>query len=166
VEGAAGFCDAVGRYSRNPIIPRDAIPTSSSVFNSAVVTFNGSFAGVFQCDDKKCELNLHAGNSQDAIHWTIEPQPIQFICDDPKVSRFQYRYDLRSAPARRRSRQPRAGCSLIREPSRLSCSRVRHSQMRRTGPIVTYYGAADTVTGLAFGYIGEILAYLKDNSEV
>ena len=27
-------------------------------------------------------------------------------------------------------------------------------------------GAADTVTGLAFGYVDEILAYLKDNSEV
>jgi beta-1,4-mannooligosaccharide/beta-1,4-mannosyl-N-acetylglucosamine phosphorylase len=35
-----------------------------------------------------------------------------------------------------------------------------------TGRIAIYYGAADTVTGLAFGYVGEILAYLKDNSEV
>jgi beta-1,4-mannooligosaccharide/beta-1,4-mannosyl-N-acetylglucosamine phosphorylase len=35
-----------------------------------------------------------------------------------------------------------------------------------TGRIAIYYGAADTVTGLAFGYVDEILAYLKDNSEV
>jgi beta-1,4-mannooligosaccharide/beta-1,4-mannosyl-N-acetylglucosamine phosphorylase len=35
-----------------------------------------------------------------------------------------------------------------------------------TGRIAIYYDAADTVTGLAFGYVDEILAYLKDNSEV
>ena len=95
-ERPADSCDVVWRYSRNPIIPRDAIPTSNSIFNSAVVTFNGSFAGVFRCDDKKRELNLHAGKSQDAVHWNIEPEPIQFICDDPEVSGFQYRYDPRA----------------------------------------------------------------------
>ena len=35
-----------------------------------------------------------------------------------------------------------------------------------TGRMAIYYGAADTVTGLAFGYVDEILAYLKDNSKV
>ena len=35
-----------------------------------------------------------------------------------------------------------------------------------TGRVAIYYGAADTVTGLAFGYVDEILAYLKDNSKV
>ena len=94
-ERPAGSCDVVWRYSRNPIIPRNAIPTSNSIFNSAVVTFNGGFAGVFRCDNKKREMNIHAGKSQDAIHWDIEPQPIQFICDDPEVSGFQYCYDPR-----------------------------------------------------------------------
>ena len=42
-----GCTAPVWRYSRNPIIPRNAIPSSNSVFNSAAVPFNGKFAGVF-----------------------------------------------------------------------------------------------------------------------
>ena len=43
--------DVIWRYSNNPVIPRDIIPTSNSVFNSAVVPFKGGYAGVFRCDD-------------------------------------------------------------------------------------------------------------------
>ena len=32
----AGCRDAVWRYTANPIIPRDLIPSSNSIFNSAV----------------------------------------------------------------------------------------------------------------------------------
>ena len=32
------------RYSENPIIPRDLLPTSNSIFNSAVVPFGNRFA--------------------------------------------------------------------------------------------------------------------------
>ncbi len=35
-----------------------------------------------------------------------------------------------------------------------------------TGRIALYYGAADTVTGMAFGYVDEILDFLKANSDV
>ena len=34
------------RCSKNPIIPRDLLPTSNSIFNSAVVPFGEGFAGV------------------------------------------------------------------------------------------------------------------------
>ena len=34
------------RYSANPIIPRDLIPSSNSIFNSAAVPFNRKFAGI------------------------------------------------------------------------------------------------------------------------
>ncbi|MBQ7540020.1 MAG: glycosidase, partial [Bacteroidaceae bacterium] len=40
------------RYSENPIIPRDLLPDSNSIFNSAVVPFGDGFAGVFRCDDQ------------------------------------------------------------------------------------------------------------------
>ena len=33
-------------------IMREAIPSSNSIFNSAVVPFKNGFAGVFRCDDK------------------------------------------------------------------------------------------------------------------
>ena len=36
----------VWRYSENPVIPRDLLPYSNSIFNSAVVPFNGEFRGV------------------------------------------------------------------------------------------------------------------------
>ena len=36
-----GYDKPVWRYDHNPIIPRDLIPTSNSIFNSAVVPFEG-----------------------------------------------------------------------------------------------------------------------------
>jgi beta-1,4-mannooligosaccharide/beta-1,4-mannosyl-N-acetylglucosamine phosphorylase len=87
-------CDVVWRYSANPIIPRDAIPTSNSIFNSAVVTYQDGFAGVFRCDDRTRTMNIHRGFSHDAIHWEIDSNPIEFQ-GDPDVIEFQYRYDPR-----------------------------------------------------------------------
>jgi beta-1,4-mannooligosaccharide/beta-1,4-mannosyl-N-acetylglucosamine phosphorylase len=93
-ERPAGCSDVVWRYSANPIIPRDAIPTSNSIFNSAVVPFKDGFAGVFRCDDKARTMNIHRGFSRDAVHWEIDPSPIEFT-GDPDVIEFQYRYDPR-----------------------------------------------------------------------
>jgi beta-1,4-mannooligosaccharide/beta-1,4-mannosyl-N-acetylglucosamine phosphorylase len=94
---SAAGSDVIWRYSANPIIPRDAIPASNSIFNSAVVPFNDSFAGVFRCDDKRRVMNIHRGLSPDAIRWEIDPEPIRFVGDDPEVTRFEYRYDPRVA---------------------------------------------------------------------
>jgi len=85
----------VWRSSINPVIPRDLIPTSNSIFNSAVVPFNGGFAGVFRCDDTSRTMQLHSGQSVDGINWTLDPDPISFICDDPEIGRFVYGYDPR-----------------------------------------------------------------------
>jgi beta-1,4-mannooligosaccharide/beta-1,4-mannosyl-N-acetylglucosamine phosphorylase len=90
-----GCSDVVWRYSRNPIIPRDLIPSSNSIFNSAVVPFRGRFAGVFRCDNKKREMNVHRGFSKNGVDWVLDNDPIQWICDDPEIGRFQYRYDPR-----------------------------------------------------------------------
>ena len=90
-----GCSDVVWRYSRNPIITRDAVPGANSIFNSAVVPFNGTFAGVFRCDNTARDMQIHAGFSDDGIHWRIEPQRIQFVCDDPEIGQFVYGYDPR-----------------------------------------------------------------------
>ena len=37
---------------------------------------------------------------------------------------------------------------------------------RPTGRLAIYYGGADTVTALAFAHMDELLAYVKDNSEL
>jgi beta-1,4-mannooligosaccharide/beta-1,4-mannosyl-N-acetylglucosamine phosphorylase len=35
-----------------------------------------------------------------------------------------------------------------------------------TGRIAIYYGAADTYTAIAFAQVDDLLAYIKNNSEV
>jgi len=85
-----GCSDVVWRYSRNPIITRDAVPGANSIFNSAVVPFHGAFAGVFRCDNTARDMQMHAGFSDDGVHWRIEPQRIQFVCDDPEIGQFGY----------------------------------------------------------------------------
>ncbi len=94
-ERPAGKSDVVWRYSHNPIIPGDLLPTSNSIFNSAVVPFQGAFAGVFRCDNRRRDMNIHAGRSQDGFTWQIDPQPVQFQGQDPEVTRLEYRYDPR-----------------------------------------------------------------------
>ena len=94
-ERPAGNSDVLWRYSANPIIPRDAIPTSNSIFNSAVTPFQGAYAGVFRCDDQTRHMNIHRGFSADAISWQIDPDPIQMRNDDPEVTGVVHRYDPR-----------------------------------------------------------------------
>lgn len=91
----AGSSDAVWRYSGNPIIARNATPTSNSIFNSAVTPYGQGFAGVFRCDNRARDMNIHSGFSEDGLHWQIGPDPIAFICADPELGRLQYRYDPR-----------------------------------------------------------------------
>ena len=91
----AGSNAVIWRYSGNPVIPRDLLPRSNSIFNSAVVPFEGGFAGVFRADDTRRIMNIHSGKSADGLHWDIEPDPIEFVCDDPEIGAFAYRYDPR-----------------------------------------------------------------------
>ncbi len=90
-----GCQDPMWRYSQNPIIPRNLIKRSNSIFNSAVVPFGDGFAGVFRCDDKRREMLLHAGFSKDGINWVIDEEPISFQCEDEEIGQFEYGYDPR-----------------------------------------------------------------------
>lgn len=87
--------EPIWRYSQNPIIKRNLIPSSNSIFNSAVVPFEGKFAGVFRCDDKRREMRIHAGFSEDGINWNIDHTPIKFHCEDLEIGEFEYAYDPR-----------------------------------------------------------------------
>lgn len=90
-----GCTDVIWRYEANPIIKRDAIPTSNSIFNSAAVPFGDGFAGVFRVDDKARNMQLHAGFSKDGISWKINPEKIEFQTDIPEMEKFCYGYDPR-----------------------------------------------------------------------
>jgi beta-1,4-mannooligosaccharide/beta-1,4-mannosyl-N-acetylglucosamine phosphorylase len=91
-----GIEDVVWRFSGNPVIPRDIIPSSNSIFNSAVVPFENGFAGVFRCDDKSRRMKIHSGKSKDGLNWTIRPEPIEFTPDKTvEKSELEYAYDPR-----------------------------------------------------------------------
>ena len=66
-ERPEGCSDVMWRYSKNPVIGRYHIPSSNSIFNSAVVPFGDGFAGVFRCDNKSVQMNIFAGFSKDVI---------------------------------------------------------------------------------------------------
>ncbi len=87
--------DVIWRYDANPIINRDAISSSNSIFNSAAVPFGNGFAGVFRVDDKARNMQLHAGFSSDGIKWNINPEKIRFETDIEEMSEFCYGYDPR-----------------------------------------------------------------------
>lgn len=94
----AGSKDVMWRYSANPVIPRNLLPTSNSIFNSAVVPFGTGdkrFAGVFRCDDTNRRMRLHAGFSPDGINWHINEEDIRLVGANPEIAAWEYGYDPR-----------------------------------------------------------------------
>ncbi len=94
-ERPEGITEPVWRYSKNPVIPRDLIPSSNSIFNSAVVPYKGEYAGVFRCDDRTRRMVMHRGFSSDGLNWKLDPEPLRFECDEPEIAEFIYGYDPR-----------------------------------------------------------------------
>ncbi|MDF1546399.1 MAG: glycosidase, partial [Bacteroidales bacterium] len=87
--------DVMWRYSKNPIIGRYQIPTSNSIFNSAVVPFEDGFAGVFRCDNKSVQMNIFAGFSKDGLNWDIKHEPIKMKAGNTEMIDSDYKYDPR-----------------------------------------------------------------------
>ena len=83
-ERPSGCTDVVWRSKRNPIIPRNLIPSSNSIFNSAVVPFQDGFAGVFRCDDRRRMMQLHAGRSVDGSTGKLTTNGYVLYQDDPR----------------------------------------------------------------------------------
>lgn len=94
-ERPEGCTDVMWRYSQNPVIGRYQIPSSNSIFNSAVVPFGDGFAGVFRCDNKAVQMNIFAGFSKDGIHWDINHEPIKFKPGNTDMIESEYKYDPR-----------------------------------------------------------------------
>lgn len=93
-----GSNEVLWRYSCNPVIPRNLLSTSNSIFNSAVVPFEKGkyhFAGVFRCDDTNRRMRLHVGFSVDGFKWDISEEDIKLVGADPEVAEWVYGYDPR-----------------------------------------------------------------------
>jgi len=101
-ERPAGAVGPMWRNSDNPIIPRDLLPRSNSIFNSAVVPFEGAYAGVFRVDDMTRTMNIHAGRSENGVDWQIDHEPIVFKAADERTEHIQgqfvHAYDPRVTP--------------------------------------------------------------------
>ena len=89
--------DVLWRFSANPVIPRNLLPDSNSIFNSAVVPFKDGYAGVFRVDDKNRRMTLHVGFSTDGLKWDMNPDTIKFEGAAPEVAEWGYGYDPRVA---------------------------------------------------------------------
>ena len=88
-----GYRYPVWRYTENPIIKRDDLFMSYSIFNSAVVPFGNGFAGVFRVDLMNRDQKLVVGFSDDAIHWNLKNE---YIYDgyDPRLCEIDGYYYL------------------------------------------------------------------------
>lgn len=91
----AGCKEVIWRYSANPVIKRNQIPGSNSIFNSAIVEKDGKFVGVFRSDDTAMQQHLFLGKSDDAINWQLEENPIQLLNKDGSVRGPACGYDPR-----------------------------------------------------------------------
>ncbi|MFV0504456.1 MAG: glycoside hydrolase family 130 protein [Lachnospirales bacterium] len=87
--------EVIWRYQNNPVIKRNAIPSSNSIFNSAVVPFEDKYAGVFRCDSKSRSMDIFVGFSHNGIDWNIAHEPIIFQGEEKEILKKEYRYDPR-----------------------------------------------------------------------
>jgi beta-1,4-mannooligosaccharide/beta-1,4-mannosyl-N-acetylglucosamine phosphorylase len=96
-EKPAGCDDIIWRSKDNPIIPRDLLPNSNSIFNSAVVPYKDRFAGIFRCDDQRRYMRIHRGFSDDGKIWQIDNDPIHLKPDNQDIAElnFGFAYDPR-----------------------------------------------------------------------
>jgi beta-1,4-mannooligosaccharide/beta-1,4-mannosyl-N-acetylglucosamine phosphorylase len=83
------------RYKGNPVITAKAVPRANSIHNSAIVPFGKGYAGVFRVDEIDFNFTLHAGFSDDGIHWKIDPDIIKMECPDEYLEIKERTYDPR-----------------------------------------------------------------------
>lgn len=83
------------RYTENPVIGRNPIPGVARIFNSAVMPYEGAYIGVFRGEQTNGIPYIYLGRSQDAIHWDIEHEKIQFVNEAGESFMPPYAYDPR-----------------------------------------------------------------------
>ncbi len=94
----AGNQEPIWRYSANPIMGRNVNFKAKRVYNSAVVPFQGGFAGVFRADGRDGKALMHSGKSLDGIHWTLSEDVIQWKDEQGNPWNPNYGYDPRVIP--------------------------------------------------------------------
>ncbi|NUM48873.1 MAG: glycoside hydrolase family 130 protein [Anaerolineales bacterium] len=85
----------IWRHDANPIIGWNPTPKTARVFNSAVIPYQGGFAGVFRADHKHGKALLHVGFSADGLHWEITDEEIHWVDEQGRPYPPNYAYDPR-----------------------------------------------------------------------
>ena len=83
------------RYSENPVIGRNPLPGVARIFNSAVIPYDGGFAGVFRGEQTDGVPYIYLGRSRDGIHWSFDAEKINFVDRDGNPAQPVYAYDPR-----------------------------------------------------------------------
>ncbi|MDQ8204608.1 glycoside hydrolase family 130 protein [Pelagicoccus sp. SDUM812003] len=94
-ERPAGSSDVMWRYSANPIIGWNPIPSGARAYNSAVVPYGDGFVGVFRIDSKSGRAGLHFGRSKDALNWDLEDKMIDWVDENGNPNPNSFAYDPR-----------------------------------------------------------------------
>lgn len=87
--------DVMWRFSGNPILGWNPIPKAARVYNSAIVSFKGEFAGVFRADQKNGRATLFSGKSKDALKIDLDFDPISWVDENGNSKLTSYAYDPR-----------------------------------------------------------------------
>lgn len=85
----------VWRYKDNPIIGRNPIKEVARIFNSAVISYDDAFIGVFRAEQTNGIPYIYFGRSRDGIHWEFDEEKIAFTDEQGQPFMPVYAYDPR-----------------------------------------------------------------------
>ena len=85
----------IWRYSENPVVDRNPVDGVARIFNSAVMPYEGKFIGVFRGEQTNGIPYVYLGRSDDAIHWTFDPEKVPFVDEEGNPFMPVYAYDPR-----------------------------------------------------------------------
>ncbi len=95
-EKPEGLCGApVWRYSENPIIGRNPVKGVARIFNSAVISYQEGFIGVFRGEQTNGIPHIYLGRSEDGINWQFDDEKISFVDEAGNPFQPVYAYDPR-----------------------------------------------------------------------
>ncbi|NLB69365.1 MAG: glycosidase [Lentisphaerae bacterium] len=90
-----GSSELLWRFDNNPLTGHRPIPGVLAIYNSAVISYEGAFIGVFRGDQQNGMPTLFVGHSDDGIAWTFETEPIPLQGEDAHIGIHEYAYDPR-----------------------------------------------------------------------
>lgn len=85
----------IWRYRENPIIGRNPLNHVARIFNSAVISYEDGFIGVFRGEQNNGIPYIYLGRSKDGIKWEFEQEKIRFVDEEGNEFMPRYAYDPR-----------------------------------------------------------------------